>query len=87
MSQTYQKRPSEILGVDDPVYAYWIDRAVMYFGLSFEKDIEDATEDSKNAAQAKRIADGVLARWMDDEETTPQVEKPKFRDPAEHFKK
>ena len=88
MSKQWQKRPSEIYDVTNPLDAYWFDRAVMYFGTAFEADIEDATADAKTNAQAERAAQVVRDRWLRDEDDTPQesTQAPKsFRDPAEVF--
>lgn len=62
----------------------------MYFGQSYEADLELATRDATGQAQADRAAKVVVQRWMndDDAEDTPQesVQTPKqFRDPAELF--
>lgn len=63
----------------------------MYFGQSYEADLESATQDAKDRAQANRAAQVVVQRWLNDDdeaEDAPQesVQAPKqFRDPAELF--
>lgn len=91
MSKMWKSRPSEILRIDDPLIAYWFDRAIFYFGVAYENDIQDATKDAKSDSQAERAAQVVQERWLRDQEepvnTPPQTsDKPKFRDPAEMFK-
>lgn len=88
MSKQWGIRPSEFCGITDPLIAYWFDRSVMYFGNSYEADIEDATKDAKNRSQAERAARVVSDRWIRDDDAAPQEEikaPNRFRDPAEVF--
>jgi hypothetical protein len=91
MSTQWKVRPSEIVRIDDPVTAFHFDRAVLYFGQSYEADIHDATKDAKSEGQAERSASSVTDRWLRDEEEQQQAEvikaPTKFRDPADELKR
>jgi hypothetical protein len=91
MANQWKTKPSELLYVDDPLAAYYLDRAVFYFGQAYEADIEDAVSDAKSKASAERAAQTVRDRWLrDGDEDTPQEESRErpagFKDPAEVFR-
>ena len=88
MSNQWGTLPSELYSIDDPLAAYYFNRAVMYFGSAYEADIEDAVEGARSREQGRRAAEAVKSRWLTDdiEENTPQpTEAPKYRDPMETF--
>jgi hypothetical protein len=89
MANQWKTKPSELLNVDDPLAAYYLNRAVFYFGQAYEADIEDAVEQAKTKASAERAANTVRDRWLRDDEDTPQEqsqERPAgYKDPAEAF--
>jgi hypothetical protein len=66
-------RPSELLGVSDPVGAFHFDRAVTYFGSSVEAALSKAEAESKNQKQSKAKQTMVLNKYLGIR---------KFRDPA-----
>ncbi len=64
MAQTFSVRPSEVLGVVDEVVAFFVDRAVFYFGTSVEADVEQA-EKSRKTEGAKQLARTVrMNSWL-----------------------
>lgn len=69
MAQTWRKRPSEILGIEDEFIAYSMDRAVMHFGSWVERRLEEATKNSKTKEQAiasaERELDKILGNVID----------------------
>lgn len=89
MSNQWRKTPSELLNITDPLAAYYFNRAVLYFGHSYEADIEDAVFDAKSRSQAERAAETVRARWMSDEKEKQDedwIERPAgYKDPADVF--
>lgn len=88
MSNQWRIPPSDLYHIIDPLAAYYFNRAVLYFGQAYEEDINDATSGAKSESAAKRSAEVVRQRWMNDVEgpnETPQSKEQKFRDPAETF--
>lgn len=81
LAKQWRVRPSELYGISHPVTAFCFDRAVQYFGTSFEADVEAAVSKVKNdksgrgADRARRMR---MKTWMGDEE---QAGKGQFRDP------
>lgn len=55
MSQAFRTRPSLLLGVYDTALAFFVDRAVHYFGSSVESDIEETVAGRKSQT-AKNLA-------------------------------
>jgi hypothetical protein len=78
MSQTYQVRPSELLGLTNKLHSYFLDRAVFRFGGAIDEDLEIATRNVKTDSQRAQKQQMVLRRWDVIEEGT----KGRFRDPA-----
>ena len=83
MSSKWETRPSEFLGIDDSLDAYYFDSAVYYFGVEFEDDLEKALktrgkkQDSEEMRNQKR--ERRLAIWLDD--GTQEKQPRRFRDP------
>ena len=80
LSKQWRVRPSELYGISHPVTAFSFDRAVQYFGVSFEADVENAVSKVKNdksgrgADRARRMR---MKAWMGEED----MAKRQFRDP------
>lgn len=86
MSQSLRTRPSDLYGIHDELLAYFFDRAVYTFGTAVEADVREASEGSKDNAQAKRKAMLRLNVWLTDPEPEVQSAPKKFRDPMERLK-
>lgn len=67
-------RPSTVYGLAG-VRAWSFDNAVVRWGTAFEAAMQEATQNAKDAAQARRKQHSVLTRWLG-----PQPGM--YRDPA-----
>ena len=79
MSQKIQTRPSDLLGLVDPLVRYYFDKAIWTFGSLVEADLHQVDSKSKNpktAAQKRRM---VLQNWIPAKQETV---KGRFKDPA-----
>lgn len=64
MAKTFSRRPSEMLVVPNDSVAYFVDRAVFYFGSSVETDVDEA-ERSRKTEGAKQLARTVrMNSWL-----------------------
>jgi hypothetical protein len=75
-----------LLSVENDAAAFYFDRAVYTFGVTFDADMEEATKSKgkkpDTPEQTKRKQENRLAKWLDDG-STPRAAQPKrFRDPA-----
>lgn len=78
MAEVYHCRPSELLGLSNKLHAYFFDRAVFYFGVSIDHDMETSTRTAKNDTQRQQRRNIVLNRWK----VNAEGAKGRFRDPA-----
>lgn len=62
-AETYNCRPSEMLGVTDVWMAYEIDGAVFQFGSALAGELESV--EGKNKAEIKRKRERILTKWLD----------------------
>lgn len=77
MSEQYHRRPSEILGLESKLEAYFFDRAVFYFGVAIDADVESSTRDAKTDKQRKVKQNMVMNRWG-----VAEGIRNRFKDPA-----
>jgi len=79
MSQAMQTRPSELVGLFDPLVKFYFDRAVWSFGSLVDSEMERASEKSKTtkSATAKRMM--VLNKYIAGDT------RGRFKDPAMGF--
>jgi len=61
--------PSRLLSLDDPLAAYCLDKAVMYFGQAVEHDLQASTAQGKRKkplteAQRNQKINEVMQRWL-----------------------
>lgn len=79
LSKVLGCRPSQVLGFsDDPLVAFYLDRAVAMLGQHVEKEIDKATSDDKDRDKNDRKVQGVLTKILGVAMGGPR----KFRDPA-----
>lgn len=84
MASKFRVRPSEFLGMENKLEAYYLDKAVYHFGTAFDADIEEAskstgkTPDKPDMTKMKR--ERRVAKWLDD--GTGPTPQQRFRDPA-----
>lgn len=64
MSQAFHARPSELLGVTNPVTAFYLDRAVHGIGAEIEGEMEMAVENVKSTKDAHRQSQAILNKWL-----------------------
>jgi len=75
MSKAYGVRPSTFLAVEEPLAAFYLDRAVASFGMAVETDLEKVGE-SRKSRQAKAMAvQSRMNTWLGPEGA-------RFRDPV-----
>jgi hypothetical protein len=96
MSKQWRIPPSDLLHIRDELAAYYLNRAVFYFGKSYEADLRNATESASGETAARISAEMVNERWMRDDlpdpssdvdqfEIVPSGEPEGFADPGEKF--
>lgn len=87
--QTYQQakfyrcRASELLHIDNPIAAYFFDRAVFAFGSSLSAELEKC--DGKEKAEIERKQMRVFQRWIPkavDASGKSATSEVRFADPA-----
>jgi hypothetical protein len=78
MAEAYHCRPSELLGISNKLHAYFLDRAVFYFGAAIDSDLEASTRTAKTDMQRQQKRNMVLNRWK----VNAEGAKGRFRDPA-----
>lgn len=87
--QTYQQakfyrcRASELLGIDHPIAAYFLDRAVFAFGSALSAELESIEGENKSEIERKQLR--VLEKWVPkavDASGKPATSKVRFADPA-----
>lgn len=85
-SQAYRCRPSELLGLEDRLMAYYLDRGVWYFGSNVESQVETAGENAgagvKNAKNRAALINGARARTLDKLLGGNTTAATKFKDPV-----
>lgn len=64
MSGKYQCRPSDLLGLDSPLFAYYLDRAVWVFGSRVEAELDKARDSSKSKNRQAMAVAMVQQRWL-----------------------
>ncbi len=64
LSKTYGTRPSILLGVADETMAFFLDRAVYYFGSSVEADVEEAEKGRKTASSKALVRTVRMNSWL-----------------------
>lgn len=83
MATRFQVRPSTFLGIDDTTQAFFFDKAVFYFGVTVEADLEEHSKSRSSKRPDKpevtaKKKETRLAVWL----TAPDKEgKKQFRDP------
>lgn len=63
-AKTYSCRPSELLGIEDRLAAYYLDRAVALFGSRVDRELEEARQNAKNPQRAQLATNSVMQRWL-----------------------
>jgi len=63
MAEAYHRTPSELLKIQNPLHAYFLDRAVFYFGVAIDADMERSTRDAKNEKMRVVKQNMVFNRW------------------------
>lgn len=76
LATQWNRRPSELYGIQEPLAAFNFDKAVMIFGTSVEADIQASTEKAKTPKAARSKAQQVLNKWLAEPGAPGQ-----FRDP------
>lgn len=84
MSQAYSTRPSELLGIDNTVKAYYIDQACFRFGSRVDSEMSKAETKTKDIKSAERARAAILDREVYSGTGTGVSSQPsgRFRDPA-----
>jgi hypothetical protein len=84
MSNQWSRRPSELLGLvrrDDQYAAWCLDEVVYFFGNWVESQVNEAITQSKDKAQATRMAESTLRACLAEIEETATATTGKFKDP------
>lgn len=63
MARQFNSRPSELLALEDPLAAYYFDRAVFTWGTRVEQEIEAAQSAKTEQGKAMKLAI-VQSRWL-----------------------
>lgn len=86
-SQAYRCRPSELVGLEDALIAYYLDKALWFFGSHVESEVDNAGENAargvKNAKNRQALVNGArmraLEKLLSDGKRSATT---KFKDPA-----
>jgi hypothetical protein len=86
MSTKWRVRPSQFLAIENDVAAFYFDKAVYSFGVTFDADIEEHSKSRgkkpDTEEQTKRKREQRMARWLADGSTPASAQPRRFRDPA-----
>lgn len=85
MSTRWQTRPSELLGVDDVLHAFWFDEAIYYFGTEFENDLEESTKSKGKKPDSPEMTAQKRQRRLDKWLEGSPGSAPRFRDPNQQI--
>lgn len=64
MSKALKCRPSDVLGLTEPIERYAFDSAVVLWGSAFDAAVEGAARDAKTQQEAENKINGVVRRWL-----------------------
>lgn len=64
LAKAYNKTPSELIGVQDEVAGFCLNRGVWLFGTSLEDEIDKATAKLKKSEQIRSKSQQVLNKWL-----------------------
>jgi hypothetical protein len=76
MAKQWRCRPSEYLGVTDPLAAFYFDRAIGIFGNRLEQELEKAEQSGKSKTQKSLRRTMILNKWLGP--TTAKFAEPKL---------
>lgn len=76
-SQTFRSKPSELIGLDSPVKAFFFDRALWIFCRKVENEMQEAEGREKNPKLAKAARTRVFNNYIHG-----GVQPGQFKDPA-----
>jgi hypothetical protein len=83
-SQAFHCRPSELLGLEDKLIAYFFDRGIWFFGSHVESEVDKAGEGAARGVKSKgnreALVNGARQRALD-KLLDGKTAKSKFRDP------
>ena len=84
MSQSYHCRPSVLLGIEDDIQSFYLDRACWLYGTKIEEELNRATKDAKSETAAQSKAMGVLNYRLNRnvKGDTSKSTAGRFKDPA-----
>lgn len=68
MAGKFRCRPSELYDIDDPLVAFYFDKAVFTFGTRLEGAMQKARDKAKNSKAGDAAAQRVWQKWMADSE-------------------
>lgn len=86
-SQAYRCRPSELVGLEDALIAYYLDKALWFFGSHVESEVDNAGDSAargvKNAKNKHALVNGARMRTLEKllSDGKPSAAM-KFKDPA-----
>lgn len=68
-SQAFRTRPSELIGLEDPLIAYFLDRGTWFLGTYVEDRVDaagrNAVKGVKNKKNAEALQNGARLRTLD----------------------
>lgn len=68
-SQAYRCRPSELMGLEDKLMSYYLDRGIWYFGSHVEYQVDAAGDNAargvKNDKNRQALINGARLRTLD----------------------
>lgn len=68
-AEAWSTRPSQILGLTDPLTAFSVDQSVWTFGSELSAALHEATKnikDDKTGTKTKRAREKVFKKWLTD---------------------
>ncbi len=86
MAKVYHTLPSLIFNIEDPLTAYYFNRAVFIFGSNVETEMQNAEMLAKSDQARIAARKKVLRRFLGDY-TNESTDTSQFRDPMKDLKK
>lgn len=67
-AKEFSCRPSDLVGIESDLWAYYFDRAVFTFGRAIETELDKAGRSSgkkkKTDAQIEMARNSIMAKWL-----------------------
>lgn len=63
-AQSYSTTPADLLGVEDPLIYFYLNRAIWTYCARVESELESASNSGKSKSRQSMAVNMVLHRWL-----------------------